>query len=1464
MRKFYIALSCIVLAAASFYIIKSPLRFYSSVIAVDEEEENEGYDGPAQRDSLEFIKTMDPSLGYVPYDRLYDAINYTRSLKTQLPNTRMQAAMSWEERGPIYDSLGPSNGNTRAGVNYTAGRIAAVLVDTLNDPTGNTVLTGGIAGGIWRCTNFLSQIPNWQSVNDYMDNLAISSLCQDPAHPNIMYASTGEATSNADAVLGKGIWKSTDAGLTWNLLPSTANVIRSFKVTCDAAGNVYVGARTTATPASNLVGLMRSTDGGVTWTNITPTAQGTATATATCTDLEYTNTGKLIASFGYGTGGTTIRAYTTSAPATVTQSTGWTLATGLRPSNALAVRLELTAVGDIVYGVTVNTSYNTDSCYKSVDGGVTWTKQNTVLIPTGLGSGQGWYNQTLAVNPQNPNELMSGGLDAYRSSNGGVTWQRVTYWVTTAPYVHADHHYIQWWNKNGESRILIGSDGGLFLSRDNGVTFIDKNRNLAIKQFYGGAIHPAAGSPYLIAGAQDNGNHQLKYPGLGPSNEVVGGDGAYVHINQLNPQVQFGAYVYNQYRRSLDGGNTWGSINVSSSAGLFINPFDMDDAQYILYGCYTANNYLRMSNANQATTTNTVVSLPALAGGVASAIKVSPYTANRVFMGTNGGRVIKVDNANATPTATDITGATMQAGYINCVNTGTNDNNLVAVYTNYGVSDVWVTNDAGATWTAIDGNLPDMPVRWALFEPGRNDRLILATEAGIYTTDQVNGASTIWMPNTTFPTVRTDMLKMRISDSTVVAATHGRGLFTAKIAANIVPQVSFLTTSSSQTERTDATSGCRGYADYTVSIGLTSSANAATTVTLNVLSGTATEGADFDITTNGNFTNPSKQISFASGSAATKTFTIRVYDDTEVESLESLKIGFTVNGSNAVAGLLTQHDFNIGDNDRHPSAFQSGNYSLGNYDADLGATSPFNGTKLRHRLQVLYTANELRNAGFTIGGPITAMKLKVKSKASTTPFNGFSISMMHTNANSLTTAFLGGGTIQQVYSANYSTVIGDNNFAFNSPFVWDGSSNILVQFCFDNTGGTTVAVADSVQGMATPLGTGVRASAYSNYTTTSADVPGCFLAGSTTSDNRVNATFAASFGNPIATALNSTGNQYLASRNDLYYYNNAGEIMARVVNLTSDNYGCTQVIIDRAGTGTKQFWNSNTANYLMDKTFRVLPATNAPNGKYEVTFYFTRAEKEGWEQATGQSWNNIQIIKLPSRISNVSPQNAQPDGPGTVEVINAVTRTFGPDFYTLSAVFNSGFSGFGFGVAGRMNTVLTLSGAFNANNRDIDLTWTTSAEINSSVFVVEKSYDGTNFHSIGTVPASVNKLSQTTYAFTDPENVQYNYYRIKMLHTDGYVLYSNIVFLKKDNAPNILFVTPNPFVNYFNVRFSRTPSGPVTFTLYDAASKMVMRQIQPGGSISYNINNQFGIANGAYLLVVAADGQRFTHKLLKK
>jgi len=322
--------------------------------------------------------------------------------------------------------------------------------------------------------------------------------------------------------------------------------------------------------------------------------------------------------------------------------------------------------------------------------------------------------------------------------------------------------------------------------------------------------------------------------------------------------------------------------------------------------------------------------------------------------------------------------------------------------------------------------------------------------------------------------------------------------------------------------------------------------------------------------------------------------------------------------------------------------------------------------------------------------------------------------------------------------------------------------------------------------------------------------------------------------------------------------------MARVLNLSSHDYGCTQVVIDRAGNGASQFWNANPANYLMNKTFRILPTTNNTTGKYEVTFYFTQAEKDGWETATGQSWNDIQLVKLPSRISNVTPQNAQPDGPGTIKVVNPVRRTLGPVHYTVSFLLEDGFSGYGFGIPGRMNTLLVLTGAANPNNVDVDLSWTNSAEINSTFFDVEKSYDGIDFRKIGQMQASFNKLTPSSYGFVDHENTQYNYYRIKMLHTDGYILYSNVVFIKRDNAPQQIFVTPNPFGSTMTIRFARTPGGPVAFSFFDMAGKLVKRYEFMGGSPSYNINTDGIIPHAVYMLRAYADGKQVAKRVLKE
>jgi hypothetical protein len=448
--------------------------------------------------------------------------------------------------------------------------------------------------------------------------------------------------------------------------------------------------------------------------------------------------------------------------------------------------MEIACLGDILYAVTCNSAYNMDSCYISTNGGLNWRKKNTTVYTTNLGSGQGWYAETLAINPSDPSQIMIGGLDAYKSADSGTTISRVTYWVSTAPYVHADHHALIWTTVGAESRLLMGTDGGLFYSNNGGMTFTDRNRNLSLKQFYSCAIHPTT-TDYLLGGAQDNGCHQFKNPGASYSIEVTGGDGAYVAIDQQNPQNQFGSYVYSVYRRSTNSGAAWTSITIGSNTGQFINPFEYDGKSQKMYCCNTTGTLLRWENpltANPGTTTTLTYS--AYASGYANALTISPYTNNRLYMGTTGGKLLRIEHVDTLTQTylgsniTDITGPSF-SGTLNCVAVGSSDNYLLAIFTNYGINNIWYSSDGGSTWTGIDGNLPDMPVRWAVFHPTNNNKILIATEAGVYTTLNVNGASTQWFPSPGFPTVRTDMLRLRASDNTVVAATHGRGMWTGNI-----------------------------------------------------------------------------------------------------------------------------------------------------------------------------------------------------------------------------------------------------------------------------------------------------------------------------------------------------------------------------------------------------------------------------------------------------------------------------------------------------------------------------------------------------------------------------------------------------------------------------------------------------------------------------------------------------------
>lgn len=1397
------------------------------------DEENE--DGIREAQEMEFEMTKDVSLGYVPRYRLLRANEELINQRRQSGNPFAKIeALTWTERGPNTDVIGPSNGNTRgtqtAANGVTSGRMRAIWVDLTSS---TTVWAGGVSGGLWKSTNISSTSPAvWSLVNDFFANLAVTSICQNPANTNEMYFGTGEKTFNADAVQGGGVWKSTDNGATWNLLPNTTGFVNVSKVLCDAAGNIYA-----ATIGAN--GIQRSTDGGVNWTNITPTG-----LISYVTEMKLSSTGRLHIVCGYLNNGTSGYRYT-DIPATVAAGT-WTSPVTTFPT-AYNSELAVGGTGATLYALPSDATDFTPTIYKSTDGGANWAATTTSPPSVGteptINAGQGWYDLAIGVDPTNDNNVIAGGLNFYRSTNGGATWTQITRWVGTAlNYVHADHHTVVWTSGGVNGQVLVGTDGGIFYSNDNGVSFTDRNDGLRLKQFYSCAIHPST-TNYFIAGAQDNGTHQLTNAGLGGSIEVLGGDGGYTHIDQDEPQYQFSATTRSQYRRSTDGGATWSSVNFSNTIGQFINPTDYDDIGNKMYTSAAAGQYVRWDNP-QTGSTFTTISVAAFGGNTARSITVSPYTANRVFFGTAGGRIVRVDNAHtASPTATNITQAGMSTTIVSCVAIGTDDNNLMASFSNYGSIHIWVTTNGGASWTNISGSgLPDIPVRWAMFYPEDNTKAILATEAGIFETNLINGASTVWTQNTNFPFVKTNMLQYRKSDGTVLAATHGRGLWTSTIP--LLPYIRFASPYGVNGEATTSTSSCRNYTDYTINMNIDAAPTGSAAVTLNVAGGaTATQGVDYDFTTNGNFAAPSNVLTFANGSTTPQPITIRVYNDAEIESAESFTFNYTVSGvTNALAAPSSiSYIFTIADNDAAPVAGGSPvTATVGTNNTSL--SHPFRAEFTDARTQMVYLASEMTAAGFS-AGTVTSIALNVVTKVSTTAFNGFTIKMKNTATSTLT----GGGVPFESGAAtvfgpvNYSTVAGVNTFTLSPTFVWDGTSNILVDICFDNT----VAAGASADLVAGTTGTATEQHDRINGGT------GCSLANANFifgGNARPVLTFTINpSGNPIEITLNNNRSEYVANNGTYYFYN--GFNILNSITGASANLGCVTSNIFEAGNT----WQAFLTGFRSQKVFDITPTTNS-GASYTIGLYFTSAELGAFSGSPG----TLRIAKTTA--ATMAAANA-----GNTSTVTTNFSAYGGG-YLFTATF-TGFSKFfliNSNVALPVD-VISFSGYLN-NDKHTALQWRTANQYNLRNFEIQRSYDGSVFNTIAAVdPIQFPALFQD-YNFTDPVIAKaVNYYRLKMVDFDGRFKYSGIIKINNNNALKFAELLQNPVAGNISLLISNRDKENVSAQLYNNSGQLI-KKWQLGkaeGNVILPLSN-IQLASGVYFLRVQAGNKTETLRTNKQ
>lgn len=725
----------------------------------------------------EFEITRDPATLTVPRERLWEAYAYAEQLRLQAANGRIAGALAltWTERGP-------SN---------VGGRTRAILVDR-NDPTRKTVFAAGVGGGVWKTTDITSATPNWIPVNDLFSNMAVTALCQHPFAPSVMYFGTGEGWFNADAIRGDGIWKSTDGGNTFTQLPATAgNANFQFvnrMIIHPVTGDVY---------AATNGGLFRSQNGGAAWAEVLGSGNGSAIDFMGDLDIAadnsiYVSTGRIFS----GADGV-YRSVTGNAGTFSKINTG---GNGFPTTGFERVEIACApSSAGVVYALTQNTSNGIGGIYRTSNSGSTWTACTLPVDADGSISGeftrgQAWYDLVVSVDPNDANTLIVGGIDLFKSTNGGTAWTQLCHWYGGFGFqeVHADQHEIVF-IPGSSTQVLFGNDGGVYYSSNGGTVIGKRSVNYNVTQYYACAMNPASASNQFMAGAQDNGTQQYSTPGINATVEVTGGDGAFCHIDQSDPLVQYTSYVYNNIYRSNDGGASFSTIRTDNN-GSFINPSDFDDAGNAFYAAYTPGNYTRLLTAHTNTTWSNIP-ITAFNSGRVTAVKVSPVTPNRVFFGLNNGRIVEVDNANApTPVATHINaGAGMpSSATISCIEVeNDDDNHLLVTYSNYGVSSVWETKNGGTSWTNVEGNLPDMPVRWALFNPVDSSDALLATEVGVWSTDQLNGGTTVWGPsNNGLANVRTDMLQLRSSDRIIIAATHGRGLYSTDFFAS--PRADFI------------------------------------------------------------------------------------------------------------------------------------------------------------------------------------------------------------------------------------------------------------------------------------------------------------------------------------------------------------------------------------------------------------------------------------------------------------------------------------------------------------------------------------------------------------------------------------------------------------------------------------------------------------------------------------------------
>ncbi len=813
-KQIILSLSIIIVAATLIHSLL-PKQEYENNEAIGMEEDMQ------QREIWMNKMLANPATGIIPYGIRNKEIQFASTLPVQKNVNKTNHMGFWVNKGP----------------NNVGGRTRIVAIDKTNE---NILIAGAASGGIWRSEDAGA---NWQKNTSIDTFICTTTITQDTrkGKEKTWYAGTGEYYGGSvpgQYYTGNGILKSTDGGIKWVGIKSTKSNNVVFDNMFDFNHKIAIN---TAIDSIDVIfvatygGINRSINGGNSWT----TRRGGLTSpVSSWTDVAITSKGIVYATLSGGGPNAGIwrskdngNTWANITPSYFNSSTGRVII-AINPLNE----------NQILFAA------NTPNFGKKstrFDGEVEWNSlwAYSYITADGAGSNGQWQDRSenipalggvfgsyisqagycleVKYKPNDSNIVFLGGTNLYRSNDAFKTASKTT-WIggykegTTLPdfkvYTnhHPDQHAVVFYPSN-PNKMLSVNDGGIQKTEnnlDNNVAWSSLNNGYVTTQFYTVAIDKTSTNDIIIGGLQDNGT-LLKPKNTSNWKQPFSYDGSFGFVGANASEYYMSIQQGRVYRLLLDSNYTpIQSARIDCKDAIkkdyqFINPFTPDVENF--KRLYIPNGYkiwrnndvtqIPLHSVLDSTATNTgweEMSNTFISDTLHEITAITSASNNILYYGTSKGKLFRIRNASTgNPMPEDIRDPSFPKGYINCIATHPTDTaKLFVVFTNYEIVSLYYSNNSGATWQAIAGNLEDNisgsgngpSCRWFSTATINNKIFYyVATSTGLFATDSLEGNNTNWVrqaPTTIGYNIVT-MIDYRNTDGLMAVSTFGAGIFTA-------------------------------------------------------------------------------------------------------------------------------------------------------------------------------------------------------------------------------------------------------------------------------------------------------------------------------------------------------------------------------------------------------------------------------------------------------------------------------------------------------------------------------------------------------------------------------------------------------------------------------------------------------------------------------------------------------------